>query len=167
MQEDLKREYIKSPAYLFLIFLSPFNSSAILQLKKEKVHSPKDKIPFWFFNYQLVFLPPVIEAISLPPLIPTFSSHNCPTPVTQGLFWLSCSHHHQCMPLIHDNDIMVLTENKNVQEFWQLKIPHCGDLWGWKHINFLKQTSKKLLKFRYINFIYSVFWGFVETKLFA
>lgn len=45
MQEDLKREYIESPAYLFLIFLSTFNSSAILELKKEHVHSPKDKIP--------------------------------------------------------------------------------------------------------------------------
>lgn len=172
MREDLKREYIKSPAYLFLTFLSTFHTSVILQLKKKKSAFTKGQDTF-FFNYQFSSLPPVIEAIKLPPLIPMFSSDSCPAPVPQGLFWPSCSYHHQCMPLIYHSDIMVLTGNKNVQEYWQLEIPHCGDLWGGKHISFLKQTAKKLPKFRYTSFIYRAFFGGVEgvgggeTQLFA
>lgn len=129
---------LERTVYLFWVLMPTLHSSAILQLKKAQV--------FVFFNYQFIFLPWVNEAESLPPSIPTFSSDNCPALVAQGLFWVSCSNHHQCMPLIHDSDIMAVTGKKNVQEHWQLKIPHCAGLWGWKMYSFsetnFKETSK-------------------------
>lgn len=70
------------------------------------------------------------------------------------------------MSLSRNSDITVLTEKKEYARILTATY-HTVDTYEDENIKFLKQISKKLSEFRHISFIYSAFWEFVESKLFA